>query len=368
MGIVDVMAGAAVVSDTKWTHLGSKLDFLPAGGDTRAFAAGDILASDKLDKLFKALRGAYDCVIVDLPSVAPYADVRTASHMLDSLILRDRFRACEHRRRRARARDLQRHGRADTRHCPEQGGVRSAVWRDARGKSSPPRQGFASMRPGSDRSRDARADLALRGCEERVVNARAGRLHWRSRLLQRPCQSHPPSTAGAGRRFWPWTRKSPSPNRFGWRTATPASVRHPNSLRRTGARGVAGRRGGRGGGRRRTRGSDPNARRRLDLLLGVLTPVAKPGLRTLPRSQCARDPDSRRLRLHPRFSGRAFLPRQPAQPDPRGRLWRPGARSARPQGSPRRRRGAEPAVRRDRGDARAHRRRFARSPLVLKPR
>ena len=45
-----------------------------------------------------------------------------------------------------------------------------------------------------------------------------------------------------------------------------------------------------------------------------------------------RHPGARRLRLHPRLPGRAVLPRQPAQPDPRGHAGHPVARPARPQG------------------------------------
>ena len=52
----------------------------------------------------------------------------------------------------------------------------------------------------------------------------------------------------------------------------------------------------------------------------------------VPAGQRPRDPGPRRLRLHPRVRRRAALPRQPAQPDPRGHARDPGARPARPQG------------------------------------
>ena len=52
----------------------------------------------------------------------------------------------------------------------------------------------------------------------------------------------------------------------------------------------------------------------------------------VPRRQHPRDPGARRLRLHPRLRRRAVLPRQPAEPDPRGHARHPGARPARPQG------------------------------------
>ncbi len=65
----------------------------------------------------------------------------------------------------------------------------------------------------------------------------------------------------------------------------------------------------------------------------------------VPGRQRPRHPGARRLRLHPRLPGRAVLPRQPAQPDPRGHPRHPGARPARPQGRDARRRRAGAAGR-----------------------
>ena len=52
----------------------------------------------------------------------------------------------------------------------------------------------------------------------------------------------------------------------------------------------------------------------------------------VPGGQQPRHPGARRLRLHPRLRRRAALPRQPAQPDPRGHPRHPGPGPARPQG------------------------------------
>ena len=69
----------------------------------------------------------------------------------------------------------------------------------------------------------------------------------------------------------------------------------------------------------------------------------------VPGGQQPGDPGARRLRLHPRVPGRAVLPRQPAQPDPRGHARHPGARPARPQGRDARRRRPAAAGRDDDG-------------------
>jgi capsular exopolysaccharide synthesis family protein len=86
-GIFDVMTGAVSVSATTWNDPSSQLAFLPAGNSSRTVYASDVLASPRLDKLFQALRDAYEYVIVDLPAVTPFTDVRAAAHLVDSFIL-----------------------------------------------------------------------------------------------------------------------------------------------------------------------------------------------------------------------------------------------------------------------------------------
>jgi capsular exopolysaccharide synthesis family protein len=86
-GMLDVMTGAVSLSAATWTEPGSQLAFLPAGDSSRPIYASDVLASQSLDKLFKALRESYEYVIVDLPTAGPFADVRAAAHLVDSFIL-----------------------------------------------------------------------------------------------------------------------------------------------------------------------------------------------------------------------------------------------------------------------------------------
>ena len=58
----------------------------------------------------------------------------------------------------------------------------------------------------------------------------------------------------------------------------------------------------------------------------------------VPGGQQPRHPGARRLRLHPRVRRRTALPRQPAQPDPRGHPRHPEPGPVGPQGNPTRRR------------------------------
>jgi capsular exopolysaccharide synthesis family protein len=86
-GILDVMTGTVSVSETTWTDSISELAFLPVGNNFRSIYASAVLTSEKLKKLFQTLREAYTYVIVDLPALVPFADVRAAAHLLDSFIL-----------------------------------------------------------------------------------------------------------------------------------------------------------------------------------------------------------------------------------------------------------------------------------------
>jgi capsular exopolysaccharide synthesis family protein len=86
-GILDTLTGAVSVSEATWTDSISQLAFLPVGNSSRPIYASDVLASEKLDRLFQTLRETNEYIIVDLPAVAPFADVRAAAYLLDSLIL-----------------------------------------------------------------------------------------------------------------------------------------------------------------------------------------------------------------------------------------------------------------------------------------
>ncbi|QOG20714.1 MULTISPECIES: Wzz/FepE/Etk N-terminal domain-containing protein [Bradyrhizobium] len=86
-GILDVMTGAASVSEATWTDSKSQLAFLPVGNSSRPIYASDVLASEKLSRLCQILRDAYEYVIVDLPAETSSMDVRAAAHLLDSLVL-----------------------------------------------------------------------------------------------------------------------------------------------------------------------------------------------------------------------------------------------------------------------------------------
>ena len=85
-GGLDVMSGAVSVREVTWTDSITQLAFLPVGSNSRPISASEVLAAKTLDKLFQSLRESYEYVIVDLPAVTPFTDVRSAAYALDSFI------------------------------------------------------------------------------------------------------------------------------------------------------------------------------------------------------------------------------------------------------------------------------------------
>lgn len=85
-GVLDVLSGAASVREIAWIEPATQLVFLPIGNSSRPICGSEIVASERLDGLFRSLREAYEYVIVDLTAVTPFAEVQAAVCALDSLI------------------------------------------------------------------------------------------------------------------------------------------------------------------------------------------------------------------------------------------------------------------------------------------
>ena len=85
-GIIDVITEAASLNDVIWSDPSTKLSFLPAVVKSRLTHTSEVLASAAMKRLFDRLREKYDYVIVDLSPLAPVADVRAATHLVDSYL------------------------------------------------------------------------------------------------------------------------------------------------------------------------------------------------------------------------------------------------------------------------------------------
>ena len=85
-GIIDVLTDAASFNDVIWSDPSTKLSFLPAVVKSRLTHTSEVLASAAMKRLFDLLRERYDYVIVDLSPLAPVADVRAATHLVNSYL------------------------------------------------------------------------------------------------------------------------------------------------------------------------------------------------------------------------------------------------------------------------------------------
>lgn len=85
-GILEVISGKRRLEEVLWTDSTTNLSFLPGAVKSRIAHSAEILASDALRTFFDELRKQYDCVIADLPPVAPIVDVQLTGGFVDSYV------------------------------------------------------------------------------------------------------------------------------------------------------------------------------------------------------------------------------------------------------------------------------------------
>jgi polysaccharide biosynthesis transport protein len=86
-GILEVLSGKVVLDEALNREVFLSLAFLPAFSKVRIADSSELLSSSATKRLFERLRSSYDYVIVDLPPLAPLADVRATTHLVDSYLL-----------------------------------------------------------------------------------------------------------------------------------------------------------------------------------------------------------------------------------------------------------------------------------------
>jgi len=86
IGILDVTSGRARLSEVIWTDARTGLAFVPGAEEVSGGHINDILSPGSLERFIDELREMYDYVVVDLPPIAPFMDVRVVSHLFDSFI------------------------------------------------------------------------------------------------------------------------------------------------------------------------------------------------------------------------------------------------------------------------------------------
>src|SRR5215472_12160016 len=87
VGLLEVLANEVKIEDALCVDPDTRLVFLPAVVNERmAHYSSEVLACESTRILFERLRRAYEYIIVDLPPLAPVADVRAMTHLIDSFV------------------------------------------------------------------------------------------------------------------------------------------------------------------------------------------------------------------------------------------------------------------------------------------
>lgn len=86
-GILEVLSGEVALDEALSKEPYPRMAFLPVYSKVRIADSSELLSSSAMKRLFERLRHSYDYVIVDLPPLAPLADVRATTHLVDSYLL-----------------------------------------------------------------------------------------------------------------------------------------------------------------------------------------------------------------------------------------------------------------------------------------
>jgi succinoglycan biosynthesis transport protein ExoP len=86
-GILEVLSGKIALDEVLNREAYLSMTFLPVVSKVRIADSSELLSSSAMKRLFERLRHSYDYVIVDLPPLAPLADVRATTHLVDAYLL-----------------------------------------------------------------------------------------------------------------------------------------------------------------------------------------------------------------------------------------------------------------------------------------
>jgi succinoglycan biosynthesis transport protein ExoP len=86
LGFVELAKGAATIERAVWTDAVTRMSFLPAASQRQMHHPHELFALDSVHAAIEDLRKRYDYVILDLPPIIPFADVRAMTHVVDSFV------------------------------------------------------------------------------------------------------------------------------------------------------------------------------------------------------------------------------------------------------------------------------------------
>jgi succinoglycan biosynthesis transport protein ExoP len=85
-GLADIIKQRVSVDSAVWTDGSTRMAFLPAASQRQVVHPHDLLASANVQGTIDELRKRYDVVVLDLPPIIPFADVRAMTQVVDSFV------------------------------------------------------------------------------------------------------------------------------------------------------------------------------------------------------------------------------------------------------------------------------------------
>jgi capsular exopolysaccharide synthesis family protein len=86
-GFCEVVLGRATLDEALRRYADSGLHFLPGVSQSQPFETSEFIGSAESREFLEKLRQQYDCIILDLPPLAPVVDVRAGGAIVDGFIL-----------------------------------------------------------------------------------------------------------------------------------------------------------------------------------------------------------------------------------------------------------------------------------------
>jgi len=85
-GLAEIVKGRGTPDGAVWTDAVTRMSFLPAASQREEHHPHELLGSDSVSAAIGELRKSYDYVILDLPPIVPFADVRAMTHAVDAFV------------------------------------------------------------------------------------------------------------------------------------------------------------------------------------------------------------------------------------------------------------------------------------------
>lgn len=85
-GLAELASGRTALEGAVWTDATTQMAFLPAASQRQSHHPHELLVSEGLQTAIENLRKSYDLVVLDLPPIIPFADIRVMTQIVDAFV------------------------------------------------------------------------------------------------------------------------------------------------------------------------------------------------------------------------------------------------------------------------------------------